>query len=115
MGNGDVPKKATRKEILAAINDDTKQKEYQFLLYKQYRALVLIVLDSYRDGLTFIPLGEYLDSLLRLEVSDDFLAPETVSLKWDMERELKAMCETLGYFCDGVAAYGKEVYVKSFS
>ena len=101
-------------KYIEKLNDKSLQSEHKMYLYEQYRSLVMLVLSAYQDGMNYIPLGNYLESLLALK-KEDVIASDVLVLQSELQRDLKIMCEILGYFRDETNAYGNDVYVRNLT
>lgn len=100
------------KKVIASLNDTEKQEYFQSYFYEQYHDISLLILSAFRDDMAFIPLGEYLESMFRADVEEDYLPADTLHIQMGLADDLRMMCETLGYFRGGSNAYGQDVYVK---
>lgn len=100
-------------QIIASLNDTEKQGRYQSYFYEQYHGISLLILSAFRDDMAFIPLGEYLESMFRVGVDEDYLSADTLHIRMGLAEDLRLMCETLGYFRRESNAYGQDVYIKT--
>ena len=89
------------KKVIASLNDTEKQEYFQSYFYEQYHDISLLILSAFRDDMAFIPLGEYLESMFRADVEEDYLSADTLHIQMGLADDLRMMCETLGYFRGG--------------